>query len=167
MLLPGVSVIIVSALWLWARAQYLSIVCPPHGVCQPNGWVGWTDYTPAPLLVAGMLNVPAATFGYPLYHLLHDGTSKWELTALLVGVAAQWSYIGWVVDTRNSAPSSKTLLRRIAGTAGFLFGVALLLATIPMYHVGFLYKAVGLVWSVLICRHFLNFFRNSPATPRH
>jgi hypothetical protein len=114
-----------------------------------------------------MLNVPIATFAYPLYHLLHDGTSKWELIALLVGVATQWSYIGWVVDRRNSAPSSKTLLRRIAGTVGFLFGIALLLATIPMYHVGLLYKAAGLVWSFLICHHFLSFFRNSPAMPRH
>lgn len=164
---PGVSVIVTSGLWFWAQAQYFSIICPPEGVCLPNGLVGWTDYTPIPVQVAGMLNVPVATFGYPLYHLLGKETNKWELVALLVGVAAQWSYIGWVVDTRASAPSSKTLLRRVAGTVGFLFGVALTIATIPMYHVGLLYKAVGVVWSLLICRHFLNFFRNPPATFRN
>jgi hypothetical protein len=98
MLLPGVSVIITSGLWLWARAQYLTFVCPPDGICPPDGWpVSWTDYTPISLQLAGMLNVPAATFGYPLYHLLHDSTSKWELIALLFGIAVQWSYIGWIL----------------------------------------------------------------------
>ena len=166
-LLPIVSAIITSGLWLWARSQYLSIICPPNGHCQSNGWVGWTDYTPIAMQVAGMLNVPVATFGYPLYHLLSEDTGKWELIALLVGVVAQWSYIGWVLDTRSSASSSKAWLRRVAGTLGLLFGVALLVAMIPMYHVGLLYKVVGVVWSLLICRHFLTFFRNSPATLGH
>src|SRR5258708_1649688 len=113
------------------------------------------------LQLAGMLNVPAATFGYPLYHLLHEDTSKWELIALLFGVAVQWSYIGWILDTRDGEPRPQRVLRGVAGAMGLMFGVFILLATIPMYHVGLVYKAVGLVWSFLICRHFLFFLRNS------
>ena len=161
-LLPAVAVILTCALWLWARAQYLRVICPPDGVCRANGWVGWTDYTPVPVQAAGILNVPVATFAYPLYRLLGESTAKWELIALLLGVAAQWTYIGWIVDTRNSVPFSTTLLRRTAGTVGLLFGVAVLLATIPMYHVGLAYKAAGVAWSILICRHFLTFFRKAP-----
>ena len=86
-----------------ARAQYLSAICPPTGICREHGWIGWTDYTPLPVLVAGMLNAPVASFCQPLYRLLGEDTKKWELIALLVAVTVPWSYIGWVVDTRSSA----------------------------------------------------------------
>jgi hypothetical protein len=86
---------------------------------------------------------------------------------LQVGVAVLWSYIGWILDTRNAAPRPRSLLRSIAGAMGFLFGVFLLVATLPMFHVGLIYKAVTLVWVFLICRHFLLFFRNSLAASRH
>lgn len=167
-LLPGVSVIVTSALWMFARTQYLRIICPPAGACPPpNGWViGWTDYTPFSLLVAGMLNIPVAIFGASLYHLLHERTANSELIALLIGVVVLWSYIGWILDTRNAAPRPKSLLRSIAGAVGLLFGVFLLVATMPMFHVGLIYKAVTLVWVFLICRHFLLFLRNSPAASR-
>jgi hypothetical protein len=165
-LLPGVSVILTSVLWMLARTQYLRFVCPPAGACPPNGWVGWTDYTPFSLLLAGMLNIPVAVFGTPLYHLLEDRTSKSGLIALLVGVAVLWSYIGWILDARNAAPRPKSLLRSIAGAVGFLFGIFLLVATMPIFHVGLICKAVALVWVFLICRHFLRFFRNSPAASR-
>jgi UDP-N-acetylmuramyl pentapeptide phosphotransferase/UDP-N-acetylglucosamine-1-phosphate transferase len=110
-----------------------------------------------------MLNGPVATFGYPLYHLLHDTGSTWERIVLLLGVAIQWGYIGWVLDNRNAASRPRGLFRRIAAVTGFIFGVVLLLATIPMHHVGLLYKAAGLVWSFLVCGHFLLLLRNSPA----
>jgi hypothetical protein len=114
--------------------------------------------------VAGILNIPVATFAYPLHRLLSEYTAKWELIALLIGVAIQSTYIGWTVDAQNPVPFSATLLRRTAGTVGILFGVAVLLATIPVYHVGLLYKAAGVVWSFFMCRHFLTFFRKAPAT---
>jgi len=41
-----------------------------------------------------------------------------------------------------------------------------LVATMPMFHVGLIYKAVTLAWVFMICRHFLLFFRNSPAASR-
>jgi hypothetical protein len=165
-LLPSLSVIVTSALWLLARTQYLRFVCPPAGAC-PNGWVGWSDYTPFSLLVDGMLNIPVAIFGAPLYHLLQERTAHSELIALLIGVAVLWSYIGRILDTRNAAPRPKSRLRSIAGAVGLLFGVFLLVATMPMFHVGLIYKAVTLVWVFMICRHFLLFFRNSPAASRH
>jgi hypothetical protein len=164
-LLPGVSVIVTSTLWVLARTQYLRFVCPPDGAC--SGWVGWTDYTPFSLLVAGMLNIPVAIFGAPLYHLLQERTAHSELIGLLIGVAVLWSYIGWILDTRDAAPRPKSPLRSIVGAVGLLFGVFLLVATMPMFHVGLIYKAVTLVWVFMICRHFLLFFRNSPAASRH
>jgi hypothetical protein len=114
-----------------------------------------------------MLNIPVAIFGAPLYHLLQERTAHSELIALLIGVVILWSYIGWILDTRNAAPRPKSLLRIIAGAGGLLFGVFLLVATMPMFHVGFIYKADTLVWVFMICRHFLFFFRNSPAASRH
>jgi hypothetical protein len=114
-----------------------------------------------------MLNIPVAIFGAPLYHLLQERATHSELIALLIGVAVLWGYIGWILDTRNAAPHPKSLLRSIAGAVGLLFGVLLLVATIPMFHVGLIYKAVTLVWVFMICRHFLPFFRNPPAATRH
>jgi len=166
-LLPAVSVLVTSALWMLARTQYLRFVCPPAGACPPDGWVGWTDYTPFSLRVAGMLNIPVATFGSPLYHLMHERTAKSELIALLAGVAILWSYIGWIVDTRDVAPRPRSLLRSISGALGFLFGIFLLVVTLPMFHVGLLYKAVALIWVFLICRHFASFFRSSPTVSRY
>jgi hypothetical protein len=167
LLLPSVSVIVTSTLWVFARTQYVRFVCPPTGACPPTGWVGWTDYTPFSLLVAGMLNIPVAICGAPLYHLLQKRTAHSELIALLIGAAVLWSYIGWILDTRNATPRPKSLLRSIAGAVGLLFGIFLLVATMPMFHVGLIYKAVTLVWVFMISRHFLLFFRNSPAASRH
>ena len=114
-----------------------------------------------------MLNIPVAIFAAPLYHLLQDRTAHSELIALLIGVAGLWSYTGWILDTRKAAPRPKEPLRSIAGAVGLLFGVFLLVATMPMFHVGLIYKAVTLVWVFMICRHFLLFFRNSPAASHH
>jgi hypothetical protein len=84
----------------WPGHNIFALFCPPSGACPPNGWGGWTDYTPFSLVVAGMLNIPVAIFGAPLYHLLQERTANSELIALLVGVVILWSYIGWILDTR-------------------------------------------------------------------
>jgi hypothetical protein len=160
LLLPSLSVIVTSALWLLARSEYLRVACPPSGAC--NGW-HWTDYTPFSIRVAGMLNVPVAIFATPLYHLLQESIGHIELIALLTGVAALWTYIGWILDARKAAPQPRSVLRTILGVLGLLFGAFLLLVTMPMFHVGLLYKAVTLIWIFVIVRHFLLFFRN-PAT---
>src|SRR5262245_49824512 len=97
-LLPVASVIITFGLWLLARAEYLRVVCPPDGRC--GTWI-WSDYTPLSIQVAGMLNIPVAAFGAPLYHVLQERTPTSELITLLLGVAILWGYIGWILDTRN------------------------------------------------------------------
>jgi Zn-dependent protease len=125
----------------------------------------WTDYTPVPLEVAGAINVPVAMFGYPLYHLLHDGTKTWEVLSLLFGVAVQWAYVGFVLDTRNTH-TERTRFRRIAGAIGFLFGVFVLLVTIPMHHVAAIYKGGAALWSLVICLHFIKVSRNQPSVPQ-
>jgi hypothetical protein len=155
LLLPILSVLITSGLWLWARQQYFAVI---HSGSE-GGWsVMWTDYTPVPLEVAGALNVPVATFAYPLYRLLQD-RNIWELLVLLFGVAIFWAYIGFVVDSRKT-PRKSTRLRRIAGAIGFLFGVFVLVVTIPMHHVAGIYKGAAVIWSLVICAHFANVFRN-------
>lgn len=161
-LLPTGSVIVTSALWLLARSEYLRFACPPSGDC--NGWPAWTDYTPLPIRLAGMLNVPVAIFGTPLYSLLQESTGTYELIALLTGVAALWTYIGSTLKARKTPPRSRTVFRSVVGVLGILFGVFLLVVAIPMYHVGVLYNLVTLLWIFVIVRHFLRFFRN-PAGP--
>lgn len=152
-MLPILFVLITVGLWWWAREDYLSVAQ------QENGLVVWTDYTPIPLEVAGALNVPVATFGYPLYRLVHEVTSRWELIALLLGVAVQWGYVGWVLDSRNASAPAKSRLRGALGVAGLIYGVFVLLVSIPMYHVGVIYKGAAVVWAIFICWHFLSFLR--------
>lgn len=155
-LLPIASVLITSGLWLWSRQQY-------HSRVQP--WPEmWTDYTPVSLEVAGAINVPTATFGYPLYHLLHDETKTWELMVLLFGVAVQWAYIGFVVDTRKTRRQGMRR-GRIASAIGFLSGIFVLVVTIPMHHVAAIYQFAAVMWSFVICAHFLYAFRNRASVP--
>jgi hypothetical protein len=163
-LLPTCGVIVTSALWWVARTEYLRFACRPIGDC--HGWIGWTDYTPFPIRVAGMLNVPVAIFGTPLYSLLEQTTGTSELTVLLIGVGLLWTYIGSILDARKEAPRSKSVFRSVVGVLGILFGVFLLVVSIPMYHVGVLYNVVSLIWVFVIVRHFLRFFRNPPASSR-
>jgi len=92
--------------------------------------------------------------------VLSARTASSELIALLLGVAILWCYIGWVLDTRDNPPLLKGALRKIVGAAGCVFGIFLLVVTVPMFHVGLIYKAVALVWVLFIVRHFLLFFRN-------
>jgi hypothetical protein len=158
LLLPILSVLITSGLWLWAQQQYLAAVHPG----STSGWSVWTDYTPVPLEVAGAINVPVATFAYPLYHLL-QGT-KIEILAFLVGVTILWAYIGFVVDTRKT-PRKATRLRSIAGAIGFIFGIFVLVVTIPMHHVAGIYKGAAVIWSLVICAHFAHMFRYWHSVP--
>ena len=111
-----------------------------------------------------MLNVPVAFFAQPLYRLVHENTNKRELVALLLGSVILWSYIGWRLDTIESAPRSRTTLRISAAVLGCLFALFVLIQTITMFHVGFLYKVIAVFWSLLIFRHFALFLRTSPAS---
>jgi hypothetical protein len=62
----------------------------------------------------------------------------------------------------SKEPFAKHRGCRWAVVCSFLIG-----RTMPMFHVGLIYKAVTLVWVFMICRHFLLFFRNSPAASRN
>jgi hypothetical protein len=154
-ILPILSVVITSGLWLSARAQYLRSVGLPA--------VGWTDYVPPSLQAAALLNIPVAFFAQPLYRLVHDTVSKWELVALLLGAVVLWSYVGWRIDSGNSASHSKTALHMFAAVVGCLFAVVILIQTITMFHVGLLYKTIAVFWSLLMFRHFLLLLHTPPA----
>jgi len=161
-LLPVIAVLITFGLWQWSLEKYESRLYPK---AEKNALpVMWTDYTPVPLEIAGAINVPVATFGYPLYHLLHDETKTRELIALLVGVAVQWGYLGFAVDTRKTLRAA-TMLGRVASALGFLFGVFILLVTIPMHHVSAFYKFAAVAWSLLICVHFITALSNRKFVP--
>ena len=166
-LLPVVFVLLTCSLWFWSRAQYQSLI---RSTVTINGsapeWQKWpeiwTDYTPVPLEIAGALNVPVATFTYPLYKLLHSETSKWTLLALLLAIAVQWNLVGRAWDRRQRVASTPP--RRIAAMLGILFAVYLLLASIPMYHVALIYKSAAVIWAVSIGWHFIKAFRSAPST---
>ncbi len=166
-LLPIIAVVVTSGLWLSARAQYRSFLCPPAGVCPSNLWLGSADYTPPSMQAAGMLNIPVAFFARPLYRLVYNTVNKWELIALLLGVAVLWSYIGWRLDTVSSAPPSRTAWRTFAAILGCAFAVLVLIEAITMFHVGLLYKTIAVFWSLLMFRHFMLLLRTSPPVPQH
>ena len=165
LLLPVLAVAVTSGLWLSARAQYRAYLCVPAGICPPNSWIGWTDYTPPSIQAAGTLNIPVAIFAHPLYHLVQGTVTKWEQVALLLGVVVLWSYIGWRVDIRNAAPRPRTTLRIFAVILGCAFAVFVLIEAITMFHAGILYKLIAVSWSVLMFRHFILLLRTSPAIP--
>ena len=52
------------------------------------------------------------------------------------------------------------MLGRIASTLGFLFGVFILLVTIPMHHVSVFYNFAAGAWSLLIWVHFITALSN-------
>jgi len=119
----------------------------------------WTDHTVFPIQVAGMLSMPVAAFAAPLYPLAQGGVSRAGLLGWLLAVAVLWAYIGWRFDNRGRAPFVKSPYRQIIGAVLTLFGIVLLLSTVQMFHVGLVYKAVGLVWVVAILRHSFHFFK--------
>lgn len=152
--LPLLAVVVTTALWISARRDYLTFLCPPVGACPANGWgEGWTDYTPASMQVAGMLSAPVAVFAAPLYHLVQQSTTVAELVVWLVAVAMLWSYVGYMLGTNGAYDSLKTPIRKTVGIVGCLFGILVLVGT-PLYHVGILYWTATAVWLTLMFRHF-------------
>ena len=157
LLLPSVVSVVTAVLWFLGRAQYLRFVCPPDGAC-PQDVYRWSDFTPIYIQLAGIVSIPVATFANPLYRFVQEGVHKSELFAWLVAVAAMWALIGWLIDRRN-APPVGAVLRRIAGAIGLLLALVILATTIPMFHVGLIYKAAALVYVYSICRYSVPLFR--------
>lgn len=85
--------------------------------------------------------------------------------ALLIGVVALWSYIGWRIDTRAATPRPNTTLRTFAVILGCAFALIVLIEAITMFHAGILYKFIAVCWSVLMFRHFVLLLRTSPGAP--
>jgi len=109
--------------------------------------------------------MPVAVFAHPLYRLVQSDVRKWQLLALLLGVVALWSYIGWRVDTRNVAPRPNTAWRIFAVILGCVFAFFVFVEGITMFHAGFLYKFGVISWSLLMFRHFALLLRTSPVVP--
>jgi hypothetical protein len=145
LILPVCAILVTSALWLGAHSQYQS---------------SCLDCVPIALQLAGMLNSPIALLAYPFYPLIHGDVSLLHLAVLLVAIALQWVYIGYVIDNRHMALRRRTLGRCIAGTLGMLLAFGPLIVAIRMYHWGPLYKSAALLWFVLMAYHFSGFFRN-------
>jgi hypothetical protein len=118
------------------------------------------DCVPIPLQLAGMLNSPIALLAYPFYPLIQGDVSLMRLAVLLVAIALQWIYIGYVIDNRHTAQRCRTLGRCIAGTLGMVFAFGPLILAIRMYHMGLLFKLAALLWFLLMAYHFSGFFRN-------
>ena len=157
--LPVTAGLITFGLWFWARTIYLALVCPPGGLCSPIGWeIGWSDYAPIPLQLAGALNAPVAIFVYPLYYVVRNESMPWNVLLFVAAAALLWAYVGCVLDGGCVITKRSTVIRVPIGLLGILFGLFLLVFSMPLYHVSVLYKVAAFIWAVLICRHFLRFF---------
>jgi hypothetical protein len=156
--LPVTAALVTFGLWFWARTIYLALVCPPGGICSPIGWeVGWSDYAPVPLQLAGALNAPVAIFAYPLYYLVQNESMPWNVLLFLAAAALQWAYVGRVLDCGCAFLKRSPVIRVPIGALGILFGLFVLVFSIPLHHVSLFYKVAAVIWAALICKHFLGF----------
>lgn len=163
-LLPVLFVLLTSFLWFWSRAQYKAFIRTTITANESSPeWQDWpevwTDYTPAPLQLAGALNVPVATFAHPMYSLVHSDVKVLKLLALLLGVATQWGYVGWTWDVRS--PRRNRWPTRITAALGIPFSVFLLPASFSMYHVGVVYQASAVLWAGAIFWHSVRVLRRN------
>jgi hypothetical protein len=149
-ILPIIAALLTLSLWFMARSDHETFI---RSAGSEPGLV-WTDYTPAPLQIAGALNAPVATFAYPMYHLLLEGATARELMRLLTGVILLWGYVGFVVDGRGVSVIPVRALRILCRTMGMLFAIFLLVVTIPMHHVSGIYVIAAVTWAVAIFLHF-------------
>jgi hypothetical protein len=158
-LFPIVAVVLTIGLWIEGRGEYeRSIWLRGEGGSEELHFF-WTDHTAFPIQVAGMLSIPVATFATPLYPLAQGAASEARLLVLLLAVAVLWAYIGWRFDNWKQRPSVKSPYRQIIGTVLGLFSIIVLVNTVEMFHVGLVYKAIGIVWAVVILRHSFQFFK--------
>lgn len=163
-ILPAIIGLTTMVLWSLSmaehRAQMHSLArAGSVQVSQREAFEIWTDYTPIPLEAAGGLNAPIATFASPMYGLLYSYTSNFKRVLLFCGVFLLWGYVGWVWDRRRACRDVPVRSRVIA-TLGVLFGISIVCISLPMYHVGIIYKAAVILWAFLICRHFIRYWKD-------
>jgi len=151
-LLPTLSAIIASVLWISARTQYHVLLSPHAG-------------TPPSIQAVGMQNMPVAVFADPLDRLVQSDVRRWQLLAFLLGVVTLWSYIGWRVDTRNVAPRPTSLLRVALVILGCVLAFFVFVQGVRNLHVGLLYKFAAISWSFLMLRHFGLLLHTPPVVP--
>jgi len=146
--LPVIFGLSTMFLWLWSVAE--------HRVQMQTAL--WTDNTTIPLVLAGGLNAPVATFAYPMYDLLYPDTSRLKRLGLFLGVILLWGYVGWTWDQRRQC-RTVAARSRVVSILGVSFGIFTVCASIPMYHVGIIYKAAACIWAFSICRHFTRYWK--------
>ncbi|MGE0405608.1 MAG: hypothetical protein AB7O65_04845, partial [Candidatus Korobacteraceae bacterium] len=158
-LLPLIFGFVTVVLWFWARLQYVSQFQPTRSGSDV-GWVALPfHYTPVPLDIVGLLNVPVATFAHPLYGLVHDDKPAWKLLALLSAVVLQWAYVGLALEGRLVIHDAHS--RRTLSVLGIMFGLFILAVMLMMYHVSIFYRFSVVVWSLCAVFHFAKMFRRS------
>jgi hypothetical protein len=155
-ILPVILGLTTLFLWFWSLAEFHALTRS----MRADGFIPLeSDYTPIPLIVAGGLNAPVATFASPMYALLHSNASNVKRVLLFDGVILQWSYVGWVWDRRKACRTIVARSRVIA-VLGVLFGVLIVCVSFPMYHVGIVYKTAAVLWALFICLHFGGYWKN-------
>jgi hypothetical protein len=116
---------------------------------------------PIALQFAGMLNGPIAVLAFPYYSLSHGDVRTLHLAILLLAVALQWTYIGYLIDGRYRPPAVPSARGyTVVGVLGVLFGFGPVIAAFAT-NVGLVYNAVALAWSLLMIYHFVGVLRNS------
>src|SRR5262249_45945554 len=165
LLCPLVVVVLTIGLWFEGRGEYRrqsdEIMARSDANTSVHWQISWTDHTAFPIQVAGMLSIPVATVAAPLYPLAQGGVSRSKLLGWLLAVPVLWAYIGWRFDERGQQPRMKRPYRQIIRTVLVLFSLVVLINTVEMFHVGLVYRAVGLVWVVAMLRHSMQFYRHA------
>lgn len=163
LLCPPAAVVLTVGLWIEGRGEYRReydrMAWRRGGDVSPKWEISYTDHTAFPIQVAGILSIPVATFATPLYPLAQGGVSKTRLLEWLFAVGILWAYMGWRFDNWGRKPQIKSPYRQIIGTILVLFGVVVILDTVGMFHVGLVYRAIGIVWGGAILRHAFQFYK--------
>jgi hypothetical protein len=107
-----------------------------------------------------MLNGPVTVLASPYYSLSHGDVRTWRPAILLLAVAFQWAYIGYLIDSRHKALPRRSPRGYTVGVVGVLFAFGPLIPAFTT-HVGVIYKAAALAWSLLMVYHFMGFLRNA------
>lgn len=122
-LLPLCAILVTAALWHKAHSEF-----SPSSLDVPIA-----------LQLAGMLNGPVAVLASPYYSLLHGDVRTWRLAILLLAVAFQWVYIGYLINSRHKVAPRRSLRDYIVGAVGVFFAFGPLIAAFTT-HVGLIIR---------------------------
>jgi hypothetical protein len=86
--------------------------------------------------LAGMLNGPVGLLTYPFYPRVRGNVSTGHLAILLVAIALQWAFVGYVIDQDHPGSCQRNHRRWTVGLLGIMCACGPMAVAIGMYHLG-------------------------------